>query len=618
MYTLNQILSYIYKSLKILFIILGSLFVLTLIIFLINFNSWQSIIKNSYSARDNLYSSLYSLLDSDLNKAQEQAQIAQYNFKQTSADIENIKNTNPFFSLPFLRKEINNLKRHSQTGELLSNSFLSASDLIYQLEDTVKVFNRPGSFTLEDRKNLIAFGFEHEPELAGLKANLDLALYNLDKIENSFFTLPIENEITKLKTQLNETEVLLARALPILRLLPTLGGWPESSHFLILFQNNDELRPTGGFIGSLATLEVSDLGENIDMQVSDVYHYDMPSIKHLETNPPEPIARYMGLKNWYLRDSNWSPDFPTSAKFIEQLFYQESSYADKQFHDLDAIFAVTPQFVAKLIELTGPIELDGETYNAKNLQALLQYQTGIGYRDEDIESWDRKDIIQDLAMILKDRLKNISNFQTLELFQILDQAIIKKDLQAYFTNPQNQNLAQSLEVDGKIASVDHDYLMIVDANLAAFKTDAVMRKNWYYKLEKRDNDLIANLYLNYQHDGGFDWRTTRYQSYTRILTPKGSQLLSIENASDLKVEDNNELNKTIIGFYFSVEPSQSKQIKISYKLPDKIKNQVEDNNYKLYLQRQAGSRINSFKFEFLNQPPLTNKLENDKLIRIFK
>lgn len=607
---------YTLKGLKIIFIFLGSLFILSLILFLININSWRSLVINTLNARDNINSGLHSLLQSDIDKANKEAIAARNDFSNAYLALEKIEKTNFIFKINIFKTELNNLKNLIETGKILSSSFIQITDLSYQIQENVEIFNRVQSFSLQDKEKLIALAYEFEPELAGLKANLDLALYNLKYIDTSLLILPFRNEVLELKNQLGQAEILISRSLPIIELLPTLSGWPESSRFLILFQNNDELRPTGGFIGSLATLEISRFGENIDMQASDVYHYDMPSIDHLKTTPPEPIAKYMGLKKWYLRDSNWSPDYPTAAKFIEELFYKESYYANKEFYDLDGVFAITPQLVANLIDFTGPVELNGKIYDSQNLQALLQYETGIGYREEDIASWDRKDIISDIALILKKRLKNLNTQQIIGLVKIIDQAIKAKDLQTYFTDQENQLLAERLNSDASIKSVNHDYLMIVDANLAAFKTDAVMKKDWTYEIKKENNNLIAYLYLNYEHKGDFDWRTTRYQSYTRILTPSGSQLLSIENARDLNVEDDVDLDKTIIGFFFSVEPQQSKQIKISYQLPSRIKNQVIDNNYQLYLQRQAGSRINSFNFKFLNNPILTKDLKSDKLIRI--
>ncbi len=602
-------------SLKIIAIILGSLFIALIIIFLINVNSWRDVVRNTLEARNRLYSSLYSLLDSDISVAEREANLALNNFQQSIYSLNKIKETNPLFKLNIFNNELTSFENILESGHLLSSSFLRGIELSQDLNNSVEIFNRDTPLGLDDKLKLLEMMYHFEPELIGTKANINLVLLKLNNTDSYFFNLAFKDQLTKLTVQLEEIEAVFSNSLHFLRLLPVLGGFPESSRFLILFQNNDELRPTGGFIGSLATLEISDLGEKINMETSDVYHYDMPSIEHLNTKPPEAISKYMDVKKWYLRDSNWSPDWPISASFIEKLFYQEAIYANKEFNNLEGIFAITPQFVSELINLTGEINLNGEIYTALNLQTLLQYQTGVGYREEDIPSWDRKDIISDLALILKERLTTINTQEFINLMKVIEKSIIRKDLLVYFTKPENQMIAEKLNSDGAIKNVDHDYLMIVDANLAAFKTDAVVIKDWFYQLEEINEQVVANLYLNYKHEGGFDWRTTRYRSYTRVLSPKGAKLLSIENASDIKVEDNNELNKTVIGFFFSVEPKETKQIKISYSLPEKIQKQIRDNEYQLYIQRQPGSRINSFKFQLLNQSVLTKDLESDKLIR---
>ncbi len=613
---LSKILKLLGRSLKILLISLGALFLIALIVFLINLNSWSALVKSSLAAKQNLETGWQSLLNQDLVKAETESKMAKENFNQALLAVNKIEKNNPFFKLKTTKNQLTDLKKFITSGQLLAISFKQSTDFFININDSIRIVNRDKALSLEEKAMILEIALNSDSIINEIKDNLNLAVNKFQSVKNSLFLFPFKRQINLLAVRLDQGQILVNRSLPILPLLPTLGGWPEPSRFLILFQNNDELRPTGGFIGSYATLEIANLGQDIDMQTGDIYHLDKPSIEHLETIPPEPISKYMGLKKWYLRDANWSPDWPTAAHFIEWLFYQESYWAGLDFNDLDGIIAITPDLVADLIELTGPINLEGEIYTADNLQKLLQYQTGVGYREEDIAAWDRKDIINDLALILKDRLQNIKANQLPDIITILDKAIIRKDLLTYFTDPQNQLIAKKLKTDGQIKKTNSDYLMIVDANLAAFKTDAVVIKNWQYEIENTQPGLVAKLSLTYQHQGGFDWRTTRYRSYTRVLSPLGSQLLSIEEASDLKTEEDISLNKTIFGFFLSVEPGQTKTIKLSYLLPSKIKDQIENKEYELYLQRQPGSRINSFNFIY-NNFILKKDLESDKVLRIF-
>ncbi len=634
---------YLWLAFKFLLITVLVAIVALVIILLTTFKNWQAFAQSAYSGKQNLEQAISYLGDKELTLAQISAKAADINFQQSLNNLENIRYRNPLLKLKWAQNQLLDLERTVAVGQILSVTLDRGVGLFKEAEDLNLQKESGDDLVLNQAQSakIITWLFELEPELIGIKANLDLALYNLENIGQNGILWPIKDQLTTVKEKVAEAHLIADRALPILRLLPVLGGWPEESRFLVLFQNNDELRPTGGFLGSYATIRIANLGNQLEMKTDDTYHLDMPSIPYLETVPPDPISKYMSVKKWYLRDANWSPDWPQSAIFIEDLFYQESRYANQEFPDLTGIIAVTPDLVANLISLTGPINLDGELYTADNLQKLLQYQTGVAYIEENISSWDRKNIINDLATIIKDKLKSLPATKLPDLIAILDQAIKRKDVLMYFTSPQAQALAINLQADGAIKKPISDYLMVVDANLAAFKTDAVVEKTWSYQVDDQGENLLAKLTLNYNHQGGFDWRTTRYRSYTRVLTPLGSRLISlqglIQSQADLTVLDDQALEKTIFGFFLSVEPGTSKTITLTYQLPADLQTNIKnDQEYQLSLQRQPGSRIKAFNFAFntsdqiipteinnfflsnnQQQALLTSDLENDKLIRIF-
>jgi hypothetical protein len=252
------------------------------------------------------------------------------------------------------------------------------------------------------------------------------------------------------------------------------------------------------------------------------------------------------------------------------------------------------------------------------MQALLQYNVEVAYLDEDISSWDRKDIINDLIIALKERLTSLPLSEYPRLMTSLHNSLERKDILIYFNNPAQQRVIEDIKGDGAIAQVSGDYLMVVDANLAAFKTDAVMRKNIFYQVEENDNEWLANLKLSYSHGGGFDWRTTRYQSYTRIFVPLGSKLIEIEGLdkaqADISSYDDKILNKHVIGFFWTIEPGRNREIKISYKLPNDV---INKKNYYLFVQRQPGSHIEQVSFSFKNNRTIEQFLPpiNDREIR---
>jgi len=206
-----------------------------------------------------------------------------------------------------------------------------------------------------------------------------------------------------------------------------------------------------------------------------------------------------------------------------------------------------------------------------------------------------------------------------ELADVITKSISRGDILMYFANPGRQAVATSLGADGSIKQVNGDYLMVVDANLAAFKSDAVMSKRISYSV-KQGQGLQATTILNYRHDGGFDWRTTRYRSYTRVLAPLGSKLINIEglnrSEADVSSYDDLSLGKHVIGFFWSIEPGSSRQLSINYELPIGINQRLADDKiYTLYVQRQPGSRIEGLNVSVEPTSKVINtspSLENNK------
>ena len=543
--------------------------------------------KNSLeNAANNLKAQNYSKIDAD-------ATAAIKSFGEAENSLLKIKE-NVIANLVYpVSTSINDLEYLTKTAEVLSKSLLRSSNILTEI-DKATSGRFKGSFSElsdADRQAILSIIYQSAPELNGLKANLQLSLDNLDKINHIGILLPLNKQISGFKEQLQTAKEAMDKLVPLVQLLPALTGYPGESNFLVILQNNDELRPTGGFIGTYGLMTVKNAKPN-NITTEDVYHLDMPCIDKLKVTPPTPISKYMGVTYWWLRDANWSPDFPTSAKQIENMFLAESGCAGRENAKPTAIIAINPDLISDLLKLVGPITVEGETYDSSNFQPLLQYNVEIAYQEKDITSWNRKNIINSVVSELEKRLINLPSSQWSDVLGVLQNNITKRNLQLYFDNESYQKVASELGIAGEVKQTDKDYLMVVDANLAAFKSDSVMNKKITYNISSGSDGLISQVALNYQHNGGFDWRTTRYRSYTRIYAPLGSRLISSDKLTDFAMTDDQTLNKTIFGFFWSIEPGQSSAINISYKLP---KNITED-NYELYFQKQSGSRLAEFSY----------------------
>jgi len=401
-----------------------------------------------------------------------------------------------------------------------------------------------------------------------------------------------------------KAEALLSRMVPLAKLLPALAGYPESSRFLLVMQNNDELRPSGGFIGVDGILEVKD-GEILSLKTADSYHLDMPAVGKWTMTPPEPIKKYLKVENWYLRDSNWSPDWPIAAQKVEEIYRGESAAIGQALPPFTGVIAINPDLVADLLKLVGPITVRGENYTADNFQPLLQYNVEVAYKEQNISSWNRKEIINELLGELKKRLFSLPSDRWSDMLKTADKNITQKNIQIYFANSAWEDLVRDLSASGEVSRQNQDYLLVVDANLGAFKSDVVVKKNIAYTVNEKNGQLNAGLKLNYRHEGGFDWRTTRYRSYTRVYAPLGSKLISLsgldESQADISTATDAILNKTVFGFFLTVEPGDSREINLVYSLPDNLNSALSSGRYQLLVQKQSGRRTESLQINLVNQ-----------------
>ena len=156
-------------------------------------------------------------------------------------------------------------------------------------------------------------------------ASLDLALGGLEARlsgQSMFVPKVWQKRLEEVRISIKDNRLRLQKleeAGPVLREMLSVDG--KRREFLVLLQNEMELRPAGGFIGSYAVISVED-GKLINTQVQNVYETDGQLAGFVEL--PAAIKNYLGEPRWFMRDANWSPHFLQSAKDI-RWFYEKST-----------------------------------------------------------------------------------------------------------------------------------------------------------------------------------------------------------------------------------------------------------------------------------------------------
>jgi len=456
-----------------------------------------------------------------------------------------------------------------------------------------------------DRRALLSGIDDARPKLRDALAQLDEAITGFKSIPQNGILgstnvafAPIIERMESLRATVSDTTSLLD-------LLPALAGYPAPRTYLLLLQNNTELRPTGGFIGTIGTVTIAD-GSAIDFKTEDVYVVDGHITSRVTDPAPAPLKKYLGVDKWFLRDANWSPDFPTAARKAAELYALEGSDA----RHIDGVVAVDPTVAANLLRVVGAVRIGSSTFTPDNVTDELEFQVEKGFDAKGVPFTQRKDILVALADEVFRRAVALPNDGWQQAVDVFTNALTEKHVLIAPFDDALAKVARNRNWDGALVPpATGDFLMVVDANLAALKTDSVVDRSVRYAIEPQVpcgppspadcGGYLATVTVRYTNHGSFSWKTTRYRDYVRVVAPAGSRLERVDGsmANDKilcpacgpgTVDTVNEAGLQTFGTFLSVEPGETKELSFTYRLPDSVTAQVAAGTYSLSVQKQPG------------------------------
>lgn len=458
--------------------------------------------------------------------------------------------------------------------------------------------------TAAEKRDLLQRFSNVLPDARIARDKIDLALELWNRVPQSGVFSPIRSALKPLADTLPLLKQTLDQAVPLMEAAVPLAGYPTPTRYLVVLQNSGELRPAGGFIGTVGTMML-DAGDLVEFSFNDIYHIDGPVEATWKEVPPVPIAERLGVRAWYLRDANWSPDFPTSADRMLDFYAREIAQGTGKPlpNPPNTVLALEPGLFTSLLRLTGPITVAGQTYTADTFFDTLEYQVELGFLKQGIPVAQRKALIQQIGTQIVDKVKALPSSRWPEIVNLLTTALQRKQIMLYSRDVSLLGLLDAHGWTARTKPTVDDYVQIVDANLAALKTDSVMDRKIAYNLDARDpSNLTATVTLTYKNTNPAPtWRYTRYRSYTRVYVPEGSQLISSTGAmkDDLNktrgvfipgtVDVTKELGKTVFGTFWAIEPGKTGTLSFTYKLPPSVAANMSDGTYRLDWPKQAGS-----------------------------
>lgn len=347
--------------------------------------------------------------------------------------------------------------------------------------------------------------------------------------------------------------------------------------FLLLLQNNMELRPGGGFLGQYAVIKVKD-GQVVSSYFEDANLLDQRISAKI--TPPYPFKRMMQLNNWKFRDSNFSPDFSVNVEKAEY-FYRLSGGSP----NFDGVIAINAQVFNDVLALTGPVTVPGYNIEFNSTDGFLKLEEAVEKQyimDPSIDTQNRKAIMKKLTDVMIGKLVSFGNISKMSDF--VHNEFKEKNIMVNFKDPDLQSLAESVHWDGEVSKDwGSDFLMCVDANMGALKTDYYMKRQIDYNIDLTAAKPTVNLNILYKNTAPYgDWRTSDYHTYLRVYVPQGSNFLETKMASHINTAE--EFGKTYFGFIVHVLIGGETNVQIKYELPADF----NKDDYRLLIQKQSG------------------------------
>jgi hypothetical protein len=331
-----------------------------------------------------------------------------------------------------------------------------------------------------DPAELASLLVEAQPGLARAREALDEALavrasMRVERLSPRLQSLLVD-ELDPLLSMADQG-LSLASALP-----SALGATAEGPKtYLLLAQNEDELRPTGGFITSVGKLVLHD-GRVISLEFEGV-----DSGIQEDWSKPYPVApwqlqEYMNSRVLILRDANWFSDYPTSALWVEYL------YAYKHSHSLDGVIAFDQHFLVMLLAQLGALEVEGAPYplTADNVVAYMRAAKQPPEGETRPPDWYRKEFIDQIARALLEKVYAGEQLDPRALAGALARALAERHLLLQFDDPQLAALLAGRGWDNAVRAGPGDYLMLTDTNVGFNKTNAVVEVRLAYDVDLTD------------------------------------------------------------------------------------------------------------------------------------
>jgi hypothetical protein len=573
-----------------------------------------------------------SISDKDLDKAKTNLSDLQ---KQVKLIESTYKSLQLVGSLPF----VNSYYKDGQQAIKIAYDGIDTGNILIKALEPYKDFlgikgaATSGAKTTEDRISFLTQSIEGilpyfdtiETKVSEIETSLNQI--NASRYPETFKGMPLRSDILQAQELISQAHTFIKNGKPIISKTPWLLGKDASRRYLVLFQNNAELRPTGGFWTAYAIINVNN-GKITTELSSDIYSLDAQFNSKIPA--PRPILAYhINVPYFYIRDMNISPDYPTSAK----LFLDSYQKATKSTESIDAVIGVDTNVLIDMVKVLGQVgvggfgnfsaEPDSRCYGCPNIFYQLEE---LADKPKDHIDPNRKGF---LGPVMNSLLLNAMGSEKSKMSPLLTAMLTdinQKHILFYFTNPETENAAELANISGQITQTDKntDYFNLNDANMASAKSNMFITQKIKHEITVKNGKIEHKITITYTNPdpasncnlekGELCLNASKYRDWFRFYVPTGSTLIKM-TGSEVQPVQYEELGKQVFeGFYGNKYPLYANSsLKTSVQYTTSV---APSKNYTLLLQKQPGAKPIDYELDVNGQKNQTFSWVADKTIKL--
>ncbi len=514
------------------------------------------IYKDSKTLRD-------SLEELNFDKLQQSTS----NISSNISRVEN--NLNRIYWVFKLTNGVNEYRNINQIVEGTGYAMDSAQDLVVGL--------RPLGEYIKDFEPAVGFGEEKQNSreyteyLKAIDDNqysvkegiykMSLAQNLIDSVDTKDIPKFLQEYVLQYKDLINDVNTTVKPLEKVTQFLPDLLGVNERKRYLILTQNEGEIRSTGGWISTYAIVAIEG-GQIREMFVDDIYNGDGAlKLQGVTHKTPNSMIRALADVPYTFSLVNWDPNLDNVMLSAEQFIYDLG-----KGNEIDGLITMDTLFLEKLLDKWEGIEVPGETelITSSNLYTkIFEMQT------EFIPTSTRKSIfLTDLTNEILTKVLSSKLVDYRDIGDILEESLTEKHIQVTFKNSTAKSYTDSMGWDGNIDSKYQNTPVNIDWNWGANKANLYIKKNHTLDIDIKDENTIDYKYqIAIQNDStSNEFPQGEYVNYVRVLLPSSANIMSIKGLKDNKYDVYNEYGYKVVGGWFNTPIKETSTLEISYRI----------------------------------------------------